>query len=124
VVHEHYSSAVLKASIALRDLMREKSALIGPDFDDLAGQALSLRSPRIVVADVTSDTGKSIQRGTTLLAQGVFAAMRNLVAHNDVSIPHEEALEMLATISFVARRIDAAHPPIPPIASTEEEGPR
>ena len=119
VVHDHYPSAVLKASIALRDLLREKSGLIGPDFDDLAGQALSPKSPRLVVTDVTSDTGRSLQRGTMLLAQGVFAAMRNVVAHNDVSIPPAEALEMLATISLVARQIDAAH--LTTIASTNEE---
>ncbi len=55
----------------------------------------------------------NIQRGTMFLAQGVFAAMRNVVAHNAVEFAPEEAIEMLATISLVARRIEAA-PPHPP----------
>lgn len=107
VAEDHLPLAVHKAAIALRDLLREKSGLT-LDGQDLAGAALSPRGPRIVIADLDTETGRSIQQGTMFLAQGVFAAMRNVVAHNAVEFAPEEALEMLATISLVARRIEAA----------------
>jgi uncharacterized protein (TIGR02391 family) len=109
VLEHHFPLAVHKAAIALRDLLREESGL-SLDGHDLAGAALSLDHPRIVVANLGDETGRNIQRGTMCLAQGVFAAMRNVVAHNAVEFEPVEALEMLATMSFVARRITGGRP--------------
>jgi uncharacterized protein (TIGR02391 family) len=103
----HYPEAVQKASIAMRDMLRELS---GSRLDgvDLAGAALTPNNPLIVLADLETETGKNIQRGTMLLAQGVFASMRNVVAHEVIALTPVEALEMLGTISLVVRRLDLA----------------
>ena len=105
VEHGHLTLAVHKAAIALKDLLKERSGLTSDNGDDLANQALSPRSPRIVVADQQTETGRNVQRGVHLLALGVFAAMRNPVAHQDIEFPPGEVLEMLATIGYVARKI-------------------
>jgi uncharacterized protein (TIGR02391 family) len=104
----HFPEAVQKASISLRDMLRELS---GSKLDgvDLAGVALSPNNPLIVLADLGTETGKNIQRGTMLLAQGVFSGIRNVVAHEVTALTPVEALEMLATISLVARRLDFAN---------------
>jgi uncharacterized protein (TIGR02391 family) len=104
----HFPEAVQKSSIAMRDMLRDLS---GSKLDgvDLAGVALSPNNPLIVLADLGTETGKNIQRGTMLLAQGVFASIRNVVAHEVIALTPVEALEMLATISLVARRLDLAN---------------
>jgi uncharacterized protein (TIGR02391 family) len=107
LVDGHLRAAALDASIALRDLFRERSGLY-LDGEPLVSAALAYnkeRSPKVTVADLATDTGQNVQRGTMLIAQGVIASIRNVVAHDAIELAPEEALEMLGAISLVARRI-------------------
>lgn len=56
--------------------------------------------------DRMSETWKSQQDGLHLLAQGVFAGIRNTAAHTDDQWPEHVALEHLAALSVVARWAD------------------
>ncbi|MHA3724157.1 TIGR02391 family protein [Leucobacter sp. HY1910] len=54
-----------------------------------------------------SKTFKSVQRGARNLAEGVFAGIRNPLAHEaDVDMPEQQALEYLAALSVLARWVD------------------
>jgi uncharacterized protein (TIGR02391 family) len=103
---EHYAEGVEKAVRALRDLVRVKSGFSSDDGDALMGKALGGKDPPIIVADLSTDTGKNMQRGTLQLAQGIVARLRNPLIHQTVELEPLEALEMAALISRVVRDVD------------------
>lgn len=64
-------------------------------------------NPRLhLPADPSSDTWKSRQRGLHLLAQGIYAGVRNVAAHEQKDWTEHLALEYLATFSVLARWSD------------------
>jgi uncharacterized protein (TIGR02391 family) len=69
----HFAQAVLEAVKVMRDVLREASGL-ELDGDRLAGKALNPENPLIVVGDLSTETGRSRQRGVMLIAQGIFGA--------------------------------------------------
>lgn len=83
---------------------------------DLFKQAFSLDEPKPGKArlrrmkDDGSDTYKSVQRGAMAFAEGVFAGIRNPLAHEaDQELSEQEALEYLAALSVLARWVDGAN---------------
>jgi uncharacterized protein (TIGR02391 family) len=80
------------------------------DGQDLYGKALSPDDPKIVLADLSSKTGKDYQRGVMLLCQGVAASIRNPLTHAKHDLSAEEAAEMLATMSLLYRTICPPQP--------------
>ena len=104
----HYSEGVFAASKALTGFVRERSGLSDLDESTLMGKAFSSRDPRILVGSSSTTTGRSIQRGTMLLAQGIVARLRNPLTHEDIEPTRGEAMEMLAVISRVARDSNSA----------------
>jgi uncharacterized protein (TIGR02391 family) len=107
-VDEHYRQSVLDASLALRNLVRQKSGRADLDGDALMGAAFGGAAPPLVVADLSTESGRNIQRGTLLLAQGIFARMRNPYSHDNLELDAADALEMLSVISHVVRDVDAS----------------
>ncbi|HXL20759.1 MAG TPA: TIGR02391 family protein [Streptosporangiaceae bacterium] len=55
-----------------------------------------------------TETWKSCQEGLHLMAQGAFAGIRNIAAHDEDEWPEHVALEHLAVLSVVARWADEA----------------
>lgn len=109
LANRHYDEAVLAGALALRNILREASGHVDLDGTDLAGAALGGTPPPIVVADPNSTSGKGQQNGWRLLAQGCFLALRNPVAHErGVHQDRISAMEALATMSLVARRVTEA----------------
>jgi uncharacterized protein (TIGR02391 family) len=78
------------------------------DGDALVNLAFSRAKPRILVADQRTASGRNLQRGTHLLLQGVIAAIRNPTSHRLMALDPAEAVECLATMSFIFRQLDAA----------------
>lgn len=109
--------AVHRAAIALEEMVRKKSGLFldGPDLMAQAFRWDSEKGPSEpliqVVADLTSKTGRSVQLGTQLLAQGIMYAFRNPNAHQTKELSPTETMETLGTISRIARLVDAAPSP-------------
>ncbi|MFK0012977.1 TIGR02391 family protein [Streptomyces sp. NPDC091027] len=67
--------------------------------------------PRLrLMQDDGSDTYRSIHRGAAASAEGFFAGIRNPNSHADglPELARHEALEQLAALSVLARRVDAA----------------
>jgi hypothetical protein len=75
--------------------------------DDPPGSLPRLRLPE----DDDGKTAKSVRNGIRHYASGCYMAMRNPVTHGDptMEIPPNEALEMLAAFSTLARWVDRAN---------------
>jgi len=107
----HFADGVQQAAIAFRDLVRTRSGLQGLDGQELMSRALSDRTALLVVADLSNQTGRSIQLGTMMLSQGAMLAIRNPVAHERMQLSRTEAMEMVAVFSLLARRLEGASVP-------------
>jgi hypothetical protein len=75
--------------------------------DQLAGKALNPDNPLIVLGDLSTETGKSRQRGVMLIAQGIFGGVRNPLAHHRIVLRPAEARQMVAMIAFVVEAVEA-----------------
>lgn len=107
----HYDQAVFAGALAMRDALRERSGLHALDGYDLAGAALGGDTPRVAVADLSTTTGQNEQRGLRLMAQGCFLALRNPLAHErNIHQDRISAMEALAVMSLVTRRVTEAGP--------------
>jgi uncharacterized protein (TIGR02391 family) len=101
----HLRLGVLEAVKVMRDVLREASNL-HLDGDQLAGKALNPERPLIVLGDLATETGRSHQRGVMLIAQGIFAAVRNPLEHEQVVLATAEADRMVAMIAFVVDAVE------------------
>ncbi|KIP53807.1 TIGR02391 family protein [Leucobacter komagatae] len=109
----HYREAVEGAIRKLNAETQNKLGRRDLSEDDLFKQAFSEQppapnSPRLHrMKDDSSKTFKSAQRGARSLAEGVFAGIRNPLAHeSEVDMPEQQALEYLAALSVLARWVD------------------
>lgn len=102
----HFHADILTAALALRDLLREASGLHHLDGAALAGGALGGTSPPIRLADLTTSDGRREQDGWRMFAQGCVVALRNPAAHRRTE--GVGAMEALALMSTIARRIESA----------------
>jgi uncharacterized protein (TIGR02391 family) len=101
----HFREAVERGVVVLQDEIR-RLARSDSDGEPLMNAAFAPKNPRVVVANRRTDSGRSIQRGTHLLSQGLIAAIRNPTSHRLVEYTRAEALERLAIMSFIYRRLD------------------
>ena len=74
--HKDYRNAVLDAVISVLDKIRAKTGL-KMDGDDLCNRAFSPNSPILLVADVSTESGRSDQLGFMLLCKGAYQSIRN-----------------------------------------------
>jgi uncharacterized protein (TIGR02391 family) len=104
----HFREGVERASVALQERVQAASGFHDLDGDELMNRAFTPKAPRVAVADLSARSGQNLQRGTHLIAQGAVAAIRNTTAHQLVEPSPAEALEQVAILSFIARRLDDA----------------
>lgn len=112
---EHYSSAVEQAWKSINAHLQSKTGRRDLSDDDLVNQTLSEKDPKTpqprlrVPGDKSTQTWSSRQRGLHTLGQACVAGIRNVVAHEaDLDLDPQIALELLATLSTLARWIDEA----------------
>lgn len=101
------ASSLLFAQGHLAQGVLEAIKVLDLDGEKLVSAALGLNNPRIVVADLETETGKSRQRGVMMVALGIFAGVRNPVAHEQVIVPPAEARQVMAMIGFVLEAVEA-----------------
>ena len=90
--------------------MRQMSGLV-TDGAELVNTALSTKAPLLALNSLTSETEISEQKGVANLLVGVFGAIRNPTAHAPKvvwAMPEQDALDVLAILSYVHRKLDAA----------------
>lgn len=109
----HYREAVEGAIRKLNAETQNKLGRRDVSETDLFNQAFSeqpavAKSPRLHrTLDDGSKTFKSVQRGARMFAEGVFAGIRNPLAHEvGQEMPEQDALEYLAALSVLARWVD------------------
>ncbi|MEI2270235.1 TIGR02391 family protein [Microbacterium sp. No. 7] len=109
----HYREAVEGAIRKLNAEAQNKLGRRDVSETDLFNQAFSEQSaaaknPRLHrMPDDGGKTFKSVQRGARMFAEGVFAGIRNPLAHEiDQEMPEQQALEYLAALSVLARWVD------------------
>lgn len=109
----HYREAVEGSIRKLNAETQNKLGRRDLSEDDLFKQAFSEQSPTLGaprlhrMQDDGSKTFKSVQRGARNLAEGVFAGIRNPLAHEaEVDMPEQQAVEYLAALSVLARWVD------------------
>lgn len=111
----HYRHAVNQAAIHLNAETQSKVGRRDLSETKLFQQTFSLDDPKSgqprlrLMDNDGSDTFKSVHRGAMALAEGLYAAIRNPIAHTVRNeIDEHEALEQLAAFSILARWVDNA----------------
>jgi uncharacterized protein (TIGR02391 family) len=112
LVQRNYFHAVLEASKSVSAKIRQRTGL-QLDGVELVDAAFSLRGgmPPLAFNALQTQSEKSAHSGYAHFARGVVGAFRNPTAHDpklEFSLGEEDALDMLATISMVHRRLDRA----------------
>ncbi len=102
----HFAQGVLEAVKVMRDVLQEASG-VDLDGEKLAGKVFNPKDPVIIVGDFATETGRNRQRGMMLIAQGIFAGVRNPLAHQRIVVPASEARQIVAMIAFVVEAVEA-----------------
>lgn len=109
----HYRQAVGLAAVAVNAQSQTKLGRRDLSESKLLGDAFSTKDPepgkpRLRLApDDGSDTWRSRHEGAAAFARGVYAAIRNPIAHEvGDELEEHEGLEQLAAFSLLARWID------------------
>lgn len=106
---EHRAAAILQAFVAVNNRVKELSGRADLDGVDLMAQMFRPETPVLVLADMTTETGRNIQTGYHRILMGVMAAIRNPNAHELFDhMDEDEALEQLGLASLLMRRLDEA----------------
>lgn len=106
--NRHYRNAVLDASLALVNIVKEKSRRHDLDGAPLMRAVFSKNAPVLAFNDLKDQTEQDEQEGMMHLFEGAVQALRNPRAHALADDSPEEALEYIAFLSFLAKKVDQA----------------
>ncbi len=110
----HMEVAIFEAFKAINNRVKAMTGL-DEDGSKLMTHAFATENPRIILADLSTETGKNIQAGFRFLFMGAVQGIRNPDAHEQFRpLDDEEALEKLAFASMLIRRLDEARVIAPP----------
>jgi len=101
----HYSNAVLNASLALVNFVKEKSGRFDLDGTDLMMQVFSPKNPTLVFSSLGDQSDLDEQQGLMFLSVGSVLAFRNPRAHKLLDDDPEAALEYIGFLSLLAKRL-------------------
>ncbi len=104
----HYSNAVLNASLALVNFVKEKSGRHDLDGSSLMQTVFSPNNPVLTFNALADQTDKDEQQGLMFLFSGAVLALRNPRAHRLLDDSPEEALEYIGLLSLLANRLEKA----------------
>jgi uncharacterized protein (TIGR02391 family) len=105
----HYADAV-EASFKeinkyVKETMKKKTG-IEYDGADLMFKAFSVDNPIIEVGDLSTDSGRDIQKGYSFIFAGSMMGIRNPKAHENLKISKEQAIHMIFLASLLMNRLD------------------
>jgi len=102
----HYRNAVLDASLALMNFVKERSRRHDLDGASLMRTVFSKNDPILAFNDLSDQTDLDEQEGMMHLFEGITLALRNPRAHSLSDDSPEEALEYIALLSLLAKRLE------------------
>lgn len=107
---DDYYEAVYESIKGLAERVRQITG-IELDGRQLFQTVFSTKNPKLRINDCTTETERNEQTGIRLLAEGLFAAVRNPISHNPRLkwyLNEQDALDYLSVVSFLHRKIDKA----------------
>jgi uncharacterized protein (TIGR02391 family) len=107
---KHYAEAVLGAFLALETFVQEKAGRYDASGPLLMEQVFSPDGPVLAFNALADQSDRDEQKGLMLLFQGVVFAFRNPRAPKVLADSSGEALETIALISLLAKRLERAEP--------------
>lgn len=107
---ESARSAFIEINAKVKKLFPELRGKDGKRLDGypLMQTVFSAKSPEIVIADTSTDTGENVQRGFMDMFAGAAVALRNPKAHENDSITAENAARQLIFASMLMYKLDEA----------------
>jgi uncharacterized protein (TIGR02391 family) len=101
-------SALKEINIRVQKIVKDK---IGQELDGsaLMQRAFSLANPIILLEDLSSETGKSIQQGYMQIFAGVMTGIRNPKAHANMDIDRERAMHFIFLASLLMQILDESN---------------
>ena len=102
----HYANAVEDACKALIGLTKFRSLRHDLDGTDLMRTVFSVKKPVLAFNDLKDESDRSEQEGMMHLFEGAVMAFRNPRAHKLIQDHPERALEYIAFVSLLAKRLD------------------
>ena len=107
---ESARSAFIEINARVKKLFPELRGKDGKQLDGypLMQTVFSAKSPKIVIADTSTDTGENVQRGFMDMFAGAAAALRNPKAHENDFITAENAARQLMFASMLMYELDEA----------------
>jgi uncharacterized protein (TIGR02391 family) len=102
---------VLGAFLALETFVQEKAGRYDASGPLLMEQVFSPDGPALAFNTLADQSDRDEQKGLMLLFQGVVFAFRNPRAPKELADSSEEALEAIALISLLAKRLERAASP-------------
>lgn len=104
----YFREAMINSMLCLFDMIREESGL-QDDGANLIGKAFSIDNPRIILADLQSESGRNIQKGIIQILQGYFQAYRNVGSHSlNARFQEKDVLSVLIAVSRLYEQIWSA----------------
>ena len=110
----HYSesarSAFIEINARVKKLFPELRSKDGKQLDGcpLMQTVFSAKTPKLVITDISTDTGENVQRGFMDMFAGAAAALRNPKAHENDFITAEDAARQLMFASMLMYKLDEA----------------
>lgn len=103
----HMNESVRKALERFEKTVQDISGSTDKIGSNLMAYAFDEKDPKITVADIATQQGKSKQLGFKLVCMGLMSWWRNNLSHGDEQqIPHHDALSRLIMISNLFHELD------------------
>ena len=98
-------SAFKEVNTRVKNIVKNKT---GQEFDgaSLMQRAFSLENPIIKLDDLTTESGKNIQKGYLQIFSGSIIGIRNPKAHENITISKERGIHFLFLASLLMDTID------------------
>ena len=110
----HPEVAIFEAFKAVNNRVKMMTGL-DLDGSSLMGHTFADKNPLIILADLSTETGRNVQSGFRLMFMGAVQGIRNPEAHEQFQLlDQEEGLEKLAFASMLMRHLDEATVVAPP----------
>lgn len=98
-------AALKEVNNIVKGIVKQKT---GQEYDgaDLMNRAFSLNNPIIVLGDLSTQTGKDLQKGYMQIFAGAMTGIRNPKAHENIKIDSPRAIHFLFLASLLMFKID------------------
>lgn len=108
----HYANASEDAFIEINSRVKKIYKIVNsekdrvPDGVDAMNTVFSSNNPDVMFADISTDTGKNMQKGYMYMFAGAMSALRNPKAHENISLDKEECKKRLVFASLLMDKLD------------------